>query len=668
MSVPHHGFGSHPTCDRENYEVSSVSTDEDPDEEDGEITQQAVQQLDTSFSDIVEQPTGCRGICGNCGAAVLLWKCSNSDRPHDPVQDARLDEIRAIESIMSDRRRQPRYDVVPEMHDDYSQRIVRAERKLQEIASKVDEIMGWKATVQAHVNSVEEGFLRSEALNLTQQKEICERLEMLRLIEIDKRERYASTEQHRDNRDKRRFPSGPPMYASRTNPRSRSAECDSIWNIDTPRAQPPNRGQQASHDGTRRKTQPPGNKPEVNITSKEGMAGAKRLARQGINAQPKPQRNQGVMHFTPRPNVSQNEQNPAHGPQSNNSGGNNKRPNKPSGLRKPSNTVKVNQTGPRDPPTDNMTNRNGTANRNSKPHGEEDRHLTKQNTRNDTRNPQNEAPTSKHTPATEILPSIDVSGMSTSWYDEDSEKVETSGSDTESPSRAASQVNIPSAQVERDMFDSSPEIQPPMQTGKRTFKSRQQDGYGRDNTSSAASRQPNNNSTMENRRNGENGSTRRPPNEPHGQPTPDNTGRRGPRQHGVDENQHGAGPKDADISGEFDEYTRSQNVSFDNGGQASYAEAAAGEWNTPKKKNKKRKRERSGTKNVGPLRGAEAFTRRQLYVQELEYSRCDCPADLEDMVFAYCKSRGVIVIDTCMIPKGKSRVEAGCKVTVRESD
>ena len=83
---------------------------------------------------------------------------------------------------------------------------------------------------------------------------------------------------------------------------------------------------------------------------------------------------------------------------------------------------------------------------------------------------------------------------------------------------------------------------------------------------------------------------------------------------------------------------------------------------------KKRKRDRSGNKKLPALRGVKTAVKRELYVQGLDYSLCTCFADLEDIVFAYCLNRGVTALDCCTIPKAKSRVEAGCKVTIREID
>ena len=84
--------------------------------------------------------------------------------------------------------------------------------------------------------------------------------------------------------------------------------------------------------------------------------------------------------------------------------------------------------------------------------------------------------------------------------------------------------------------------------------------------------------------------------------------------------------------------------------------------------NKKRKRDRSGNKNLPTLRGVKSTVKKILYVQGLDYSLCTCFNDLEDIVYNYCHSRGVTVSDCCTIPKAKSRVEANCKVTVSEAD
>ena len=88
-------------------------------------------------------------------------------------------------------------------------------------------------------------------------------------------------------------------------------------------------------------------------------------------------------------------------------------------------------------------------------------------------------------------------------------------------------------------------------------------------------------------------------------------------------------------------------------------------WRT---ETKKRKRERSGGRFVPDLKAAPTSSSREVYVQGLDYSQCECHADLEDIVYFHCKNRGVMVIDACTIPKAKNRVEAGCKVTVKIED
>ena len=89
-------------------------------------------------------------------------------------------------------------------------------------------------------------------------------------------------------------------------------------------------------------------------------------------------------------------------------------------------------------------------------------------------------------------------------------------------------------------------------------------------------------------------------------------------------------------------------------------------WNTVA--NKKRKRDRSGNKSLPTLRGVKTTVKKDLYVQGLDYLLCTCFSDLEDIVYEYCHARGVTVSDCCTIPKGKSRVEANCKITVNETD
>ena len=96
----------------------------------------------------------------------------------------------------------------------------------------------------------------------------------------------------------------------------------------------------------------------------------------------------------------------------------------------------------------------------------------------------------------------------------------------------------------------------------------------------------------------------------------------------------------------------------------SYAGAAArGRWQKPK--NKKRK---WGKKNVPVLRSSAEVSYKELYVQELDYTQSSGREDFEDMVYAFCMSRGVKPIDLSMIPVRGTRLKAGCKVTVNAAD
>ena len=59
---------------------------------------------------------------------------------------------------------------------------------------------------------------------------------------------------------------------------------------------------------------------------------------------------------------------------------------------------------------------------------------------------------------------------------------------------------------------------------------------------------------------------------------------------------------------------------------------------------------------------------KELYVQELDYSRCSGTDDLEEMVYAHCTRKGMTPVDLCMIPVRGTRTKAGCKVTINDAD
>ena len=96
----------------------------------------------------------------------------------------------------------------------------------------------------------------------------------------------------------------------------------------------------------------------------------------------------------------------------------------------------------------------------------------------------------------------------------------------------------------------------------------------------------------------------------------------------------------------------------------SYAEIAAkGRWQKPKSRKRK-----WAKKNVPVLRSSAEVSYKELYVQELDYTQSSGREDFEDMVFAFCMSKGVKPIDLSMIPVRGTRLKAGCKVTVDASD
>ena len=98
----------------------------------------------------------------------------------------------------------------------------------------------------------------------------------------------------------------------------------------------------------------------------------------------------------------------------------------------------------------------------------------------------------------------------------------------------------------------------------------------------------------------------------------------------------------------------------------SYAERAKkGKWIDP---NRKRKRNRENKSNKFTLKAAEDIEVKDIYVSKLDYTNCNQPSDLENMVDRYCRARGIKTLELCTIPYGNSRRKANCKVTVAATD
>ena len=151
-------------------------------------------------------------------------------------------------------------------------------------------------------------------------------------------------------------------------------------------------------------------------------------------------------------------------------------------------------------------------------------------------------------------------------------------------------------------------------------------------------------------------------------PAPHPPAKSNAKQSRRDKNRRNNNNKKAPVNdqGEFRYYFGGNTGRKDNANPPNGRVVTRSGWKTPE--NKKRKRERSRARVVPPLRAAVPTIHRELYIQGLDYSECSCHADFEDMVVEFCNRQGVKILGACTIPKGKSRAEAGCKVTVRECD
>ena len=620
-------------------------------------------------SSIPNPPTGCRGICGNCGAAVLLWECMNS-RGLQTSHDERAEMAGNMRKKAPDSNTVSRRDF--DFHVEYS------DRKFQEVVNKVDEIMGWKSTVQAQVNNVEEAFFHNEALHLAQQREICERLEQMRLIDIEKeneRQEYGGA------RPKTYRPPTTPQVSQQVRPPVNPVDYESIWDIEPaqlpPRQQPEQRPPRDRALYSRVAASTP------KLDPKEAMAGAKQLARKAIMSDtlppvPKPQRTPGVAFFTPSP---------AHDPRSRRDATRNPDTSRtkvdmgqrgasaPSGLRKAAhdkgNVSRVNNS------RSTVVAKQGTT------------------PRNDT------GPIPTDYPRHHEVHNIDTTGMSDSWYEGDSEN------DAEIDNHGGGDIHR--AVIDNHGGGDTHRAEIDNHGGGDTHRA-EIDNHGGGDTHRAE---------IDNHGGGD---THRAEIDNHGggdthRAEIDNHG--GGDTHRTEIDNHGGGerrnaaayktgggdtPEDAiDITGgaaapaplppaksntkqsrrdtrrnnnnkkapvndqgEFRYYFGGNTGRDDNAIPSNGRVVTRSGWKTPE--NKKRKRERSGARAVPPLRAAVPTIRRELYVQGLDYSECSCHADFEDMVVEFCNRQGVKILGACTIPKGKSRVEAGCKVTVRECD
>ena len=249
---------------------------------------------------------------------------------------------------------------------------------------------------------------------------------------------------------------------------------------------------------------------------------------------------------------------------------------------------------------------------------------------------------------------FDVSGMSTSWYDGDSEDEETTHTIDNGGAEMVDRTNTPAKQhgtMRRSGANGGAEMVERNKTPTKQQRTPRQNG-----ANGGAEMVDRNNSQPKQQRTPRQNSAKKKHNK---------------QQQNGGKWSGGARPRD-NYDGEYRKRDSPSNghQGKKEGGSPNYAKVAAENnerWDIAGN-NKKRKRERSGNKPMIVLKGAQSATRKELYVQSLDYSQCNCHSDLEDTVFRHCKARGIILIDACTIPKGRSRVEANCKITVKESD
>ena len=571
---------------------------------------------------------GCRGFCSNCGAAVLLWECNNNVGGHreTKTEGTSTDDLELYIEMAGRTSKQDRYITRREL-DELMQN---TGQKIRENTSRMDEVMGWKTMITSRVIKIENAVMRNEATYLAQQKEVCERLELMRLWEVEKAaERNADMARRAEAADH-----APPIPRR---PRSeQELPYESIWDIDPVVATPRPDTKSTNAIGSQYKAKT-ASTPMIRhvVDPAVAMAGAKRLARQGTMApvpEARPQRAQGVTFFNHRSDSSQGQhardQSTAIQPDGHVTLA--KASSAPSGLRKPAGIE----------PSLPSTTRRGAAPQRPQAAA------------------QNGTRAVQHDPRGGNL--IDLSGMSSSWYDDDSENDEENGAvggapkvqhgDSRSTRPSAKQIlpsdNLGHAEISRPSAkqrmpsDNLGHAELPRPSAQQRPPAAQQRPTNVNLGNTAASRPP---------------AQQRSTNANHENAAPSAQGdMRSPQQQHRGEYENG-------------EFVSDNNENMNIVDNRSYANVAASPpWVTPQKR--KRKRERSGMKAVPALRSASTTSRKEVYVQGLDYSMCTCHADFEEIVFAHCKAKGVTIVDACTIPKMKSRTEAGCKVTVKVSD
>ena len=538
----------------------------------------------------IPRPSGCRGICGNCGAGVLLWECLNQGEQHlllspsfrtiasstEDFKDHLEMEARANPASSGDK---PVSRAEYDAYTDYTDRVV------DDTEKKVADILKWKAMINSKVNRIEASVKRSEKLGQSHTREIWEKLDQLKMgANVP-----ATRPEPRHKQQK------PPTKQSTDHMQNQNNKGESVW--DNPNAGEPGgpvdpipvSHQQNSYSATTR---------NYTSTPRVGSNGPNPMdARdQPPNSRPKGTtmkannscRTPGVVFFTPKPQREASRE------------------------KAPGNTTsKVACPETIDTPLPKA--RHLTQNRQS----------SMQHGISDTREQRIDPPRT-HLPVDVVVagkdqlepidltnPNVDMSGMSDSWYDDE-------GSDDDGVAELVDTWNNGATSTKETMRNE--ESRTPYSDMARKPASPTPD-----NRTNRKPRENNNNSKPSEYGRKVGAGTPRP-NEPN---KPDDRHR-----------------KIVTRSGWYTEESRSWQV----------------------EENKKRKRERSGNKFVPDLKAAPSATCREIYVQGLDYSECMCHADLEDIVFKHCRVRGYHVIDLCTIPKAKSRVEAGCKVTVKSED
>ena len=199
-------------------------------------------ELDTNHAPPTDnhvRPTGCRGICGNCGAAILLWECTNKAQHGPkpvPVRESRTvatstDDLQNSYNMAGRSARSADYDP-PISRSEFDAYTDYASRMACDTAQRVEEILNWKKTINTKVNKIEASVKRMDNVSQAQRRDLWEKLEELKIGD------QAPAPPPYAQRSQVPVVSKPPTTQHGSSKYGASTGFESIWDIETVNEQP----------------------------------------------------------------------------------------------------------------------------------------------------------------------------------------------------------------------------------------------------------------------------------------------------------------------------------------------------------------------------------------------------------------------------------------------